>query len=584
MPKTIHAASTARGLSLHGYVGDYVVMLAWSLDRALTTLHAGLAGFSIERTPPHGSAQVLLNTLDFAAGITANTDIREAARQAKPSTQSPFQKFRWIDYPSQLVPGAYRYVVTAMYFTDPHDPAKLVAGVSAEVTVTLGDTLAPNFDLAFTRGFISSQAYAREFDNAAFRPADRSQYLFATAPFEPQYAWCGRRARVVLFDFLRAALKDRAAGRNVTLDAFVYDVDEPDFVEALKEFGTGLRLFLDDSEEKPKGKPAEPKADRANAVKALGLHDGNLRRGHFRRFAHDKVLIRRDDGKPTAVLAGSANYSIRGLYVQSNSVVVVSEPGVAQAYADAFESAFAAAQGQEEKAALAAPLSREWVKFQQPNLPQFGVSFAPHGDGEFALNAVAKALNRAEKNVVFALMSQGGGAAQEALANVTKKPGVYIAGTVQTGSFAVKLMASGQNGSVASYMALERTVPEPFREELNVGMGGGANAGQVIHHKFVVVDFNGAEPTVFFGSSNLASGGEASNGDNLMAVYDKEIATMFAIEGMQLNDHYAFRDKASKGTAAAPFALQGPGAKTPWYAGYYEPGAKHYLEMRSLIG
>ena len=39
----------------------------------------------------------------------------------------------------------------------------------------------------------------------------------------------------------------------------------------------------------------------------------------------------------------------------------------------------------------------------------------------------------------------------------------------------------------------------------------------------------------------LAGGGEKSNGDNLLAIYDEDIATAFAIEAVRLIDHYHFR-------------------------------------------
>jgi hypothetical protein len=50
----------------------------------------------------------------------------------------------------------------------------------------------------------------------------------------------------------------------------------------------------------------------------------------------------------------------------------------------------------------------------------------------------------------------------------------------------------------------------------------------------VVVDFNGENPVVYCGSSNLTSGGEQANGDNLLGIYDREIATLYAIESIRL--------------------------------------------------
>jgi phosphatidylserine/phosphatidylglycerophosphate/cardiolipin synthase-like enzyme len=123
-------------------------------------------------------------------------------------------------------------------------------------------------------------------------------------------------------------------------------------------------------------------------------------------------------------------------------------------------------------------------------------------------------------------------------------------------------------------------VPAPFTKEFSGG------TGQVIHHKFVVVDFNGTNPVVFCGSSNLTSGGESANGDNLLAIYDREIATLYAIEGIRLADHYSFRDKLSTATDDKPMSLQGPNAPDlgpKWFADYYTSGTAKYRSRVALI-
>src|SRR5262249_16654433 len=51
------------------------------------------------------------------------------------------------------------------------------------------------------------------------------------------------------------------------------------------------------------------------------------------------------------------------------------------------------------------------------------------------------------------------------------------------------------------------------------------------------------DAVVFCGSSNLASGGEMENGDNLLAIYDSDVATAFAIEALGLVDHFSFLDR-----------------------------------------
>ena len=57
---------------------------------------------------------------------------------------------------------------------------------------------------------------------------------------------------------------------------------------------------------------------------------------------------------------------------------------------------------------------------------------------------------------------------------------------------------------------------------------------------------------MYCGSSNLASGGEAANGDSLLAIHDADVATAFAIEGPGLVDHYNFLDRMANPKKAAP--------------------------------
>ncbi|MFC0181781.1 phospholipase D-like domain-containing protein [Pseudarcicella hirudinis] len=117
-------------------------------------------------------------------------------------------------------------------------------------------------------------------------------------------------------------------------------------------------------------------------------------------------------------------------------------------------------------------------------------------------------------------------------------------------------------------------------------MSGGM--GQVIHDKFIVVDFNSSNPVVFTGSSNLSSGGEEANGDNLLAIYDDEIVTAFAVEAVRLFDHYNFRtalkktdDKNATATTPKPICLKETSAE--WLDGYQDPANRKYRDRKFFI-
>lgn len=564
MTRSINSTGTSGALTVQAFVGDGCTLLAFDLKEAATE---NLAGFAIKRTGPDGKSQYIPNLLSFKKPLKSGSDDTQQASNT--TDRSPIQKFRWIDFPSGVNSGVFVYQVEARYF-DP-DENHLKVGDVVEVSVTLGSREGTNLHVGFTRGYMSSQAYAREFaDDLDFRPKDRSDYLFDSSPYEQKWAWLGYHAREMLFAFL-----SRAQGSDVGgLDAFIYDVDEPDFVRALMAIGKSkkqLRIILDDSKEKGK-----PKPDRAACEDALLpiIGEDNILRTHFKRFSHDKVLILKDTKqKPIAVLCGSANFSIRGLNVQGNSVIVIDDPGVATDYSLAFEAAWSSPSTFAKQ-----PVANQWFKFKQADLPEFCVSFAPHTNGEFALEAPERAVQRAEKDVIFALMSPGSGNLITELKDLAKRPQIMTFGVVQTLSFQQQLVAADKGGNeISAFKPLDDIVPAPFISEFSGG------TGQTIHHKFVVVDFNGTDPVVYCGSSNLTMGGESANGDNLLGIYDRAIATMYAIEGIRLADHYDFRDKLASATSAKPMALQGPGKTPPWYASYYEAESVHCRSRIALI-
>jgi hypothetical protein len=71
----------------------------------------------------------------------------------------------------------------------------------------------------------------------------------------------------------------------------------------------------------------------------------------------------------------------------------------------------------------------------------------------------------------------------------------------------------------------------------------------------VVCDFNLENSVVFCGSSNLAKGGETSNGDNLIEIHEGNVAHHYTIEAIRLSDHYRFRSFHENSTSNQPLEL-----------------------------
>ncbi len=543
-------------LTFTAYPGDGAVLLAFDLDQGL---QQDLAGFAIEYTDPDGQTFPVLNRLSFGQAITSATTPEQ--RQWTPTSEAPLQKFHWVHFPPDVKPGTFTYKATAMLFQPGSDTA-LTAGPSAERGVVLMPLQPGPFQLGFTRGYLSSQAYAVQFGNDPIEPKAPT-FDFDTSTYQAQYHWLGFHARRLVFDFLAETL----AGQDLSLDVFAYDLDEPDVIRQLGQLGPRLRLYLDDSDSHVGGDAQEPKAHAF-----LAAQGAQVRVGHFQRFSHDKVFIQKRGDTALKVLSGSANFSVRGLYVQSNNVFTFDDPATAAVYEQAFQQSW-----DDPRGFAASDLAAGWHDGGgRDRLPAYSVCFSPHHDAEVSLGPVADAVTGATSSVLFAIMEIGAGTGVllDAIRALPSRSSLYAFGTTQRLDGSLKVQRSGDPGTFIPFSFLSEKVPAPFLAE----WGGGQ--GQVIHHKFVVTDFNGDNPQAFAGSSNLAKGGEEANGDNLVCFRDRDIAAKYAIEAIQLVDHYRFRAAMGQATDAQPLQLKPRGAN--WAADYYNPASPRFRERTVL--
>jgi phosphatidylserine/phosphatidylglycerophosphate/cardiolipin synthase-like enzyme len=552
MADTIHTSSIQDGLTVKAYRGDGAALLAFDLSETLT---AGLAGFAIRCTPPNGQPTYIPNRLNFTAAVTTQTTPEQ--RAWSPSDQAPFQKYRWVDFPTDVVPGPYLYEISAMYF-DANGGLK--QGPTVDVSLELMPHSIGEFEFGFTRGYASSQAYAAKFNNAAIVPTPKT-IDFDTAPYQKQYQWLGYHAMQMIASFVQECVADP----NITVDLFAYDLDEPDFIRGMEKLGGRLRAVLDNAPLHTKAGAMEPLA-RARLQESAGSQ--NIKVGHFKRFAHNKVLIQKKNGQPVKVLTGSANFSLRGLYVQANNVLVFDDAATAALYEQAFTEAFNNMDGFDKS-----PIAAQWFDIKDPGLPVFSACFSPHANASISLGRVSDAVQHAKSSVLYAVMElEGGGPVLDELRKLGDRTDIFAYGVTQSEGGLNLYKPGDAHGIFASFHYLHSKVPAPFRPEWSGGLG------QVIHHKFVVADFNDLQPVVFTGSSNLAEGGEEQNGDNLLAIYDPAVVTAYAVEAIRLVDHYHFRVAMQSATQAQPLQLQGAGAAKPWWAPYYDSTNVKYFD------
>lgn len=537
---------TGNPLYVTAYACGATVLLAMNLDQDKIN---NLAGFAILCSPPGKPSFYLANRINL------NHRVTDSPNDWVPSNLAPFQKFRWV-HCLQIteISGLYTYVVSAMYFIPGSED--LEAKFSASVKINLTSKY-KEAKIGFTRGYISSQAYVDKFNNKPIKPSKKS-LDFDTSAYQLQYEWLGGNARKLLFSFLQESVEDPA----ITVDLFAYDLDEPDFIKNLQKLKGRLRAILDDA---PLHKKNEALEVEAAARLKLSAGEKNIVQGHFKRFAHNKILIQKKNGKAIKVLTGSANFSIRGLYVQANNIIIFDQTDIAAKYEEAFEVSFT-----NMKKFQTFPIASKWFDFTLENLVPTSVCFSPHISYNVSLELLEKSIRNAKSSILFSLMSmKGKGPVIESLKNLINRTDIYSYGIVQSSNGLDLFKPGVKTGVFTPFAYLKDSVPKNFKQEWSGG------AGQAIHHKFVVIDFNGENPVVFTGSSNLTSGGEEQNGDNLIAIYNREAAAMYAVEAIRLTDHYHFRYRMNFVTNKKPLVLK---RSDQWAKPYFDINNPKYKD------
>lgn len=580
-------SASANQFTVKAYPGDNKTLLAF--DFANDALAKGLAGFTIAcKLPGTAPAFYLFNFLAFEK---PQDHVQVSGELPHSTVNAPIQKYRWVDFAhaaatgGNLVAGGYVYTVTPRYFDANGKMLAIDNSKSVALTVPVGPFVSGALKLGFTRGYMQSQAYARHFgSNTPVQPANRKLQYATTAKagtnkagqdvsFVEIYAWMGATAREQIFDVLDEVVNDS----SLNLDMFAYDLNEPDVVSALLTLaGQGrIRIILDSAQlhithqetNKKTGVkktvvPFEEDFDAAFAKIAKGK--AAMKRGCFARYSHDKIFIVSKNGLATKVLTGATNFSVNGLYVNANHVLVFDETTVAQYYAKVFEESWTLLTSPKVSKKIAAAfagsaLATKAFTSSAPNVPKMTINVSPHtvADTTRILTAIEQRIkseaSATNGNVLFAVMqlTRTQSPVCQALINVHNTQTLYSYG-ISDSPGGVKLYAPGSKaGVLVTGKPKQVLLPPPFDRVPTP-------PGHEIHDKFVVCGVNGKDPVVFCGSSNLATGGEAANGDNLLEIHDADIAMIFAIEALLLVDHYNFLDRyATPAKAIAPKAPAG---------------------------
>jgi hypothetical protein len=542
--------------SLKLHRGDGMLLLA--MDWKEGQPHSDFVGFAIEYQEPGGNQFYPLNNrLSFNPPTGADPPTQYSTRLA------PIQKFRWVHFPRNAdLGGLFTYRVTPV-FMDAADT--LSYGEVQEAALELRrDTYPGKLNVAFTRGFISSQAFVDRY-GADTIPAQLPASAKDGLNFVPTYpqakkalAWMGFEARAAILDVLDQAVADT----NAQVRVIAYDLNEPDVVSRLEQLQGRLKVIIDDSKSHGYATSAETQAATRLSASAGAA---NLKRQHVLNLQHNKTIVV-DGPSVQAVACGSTNFSWRGFFVQNNNAMILRGAGPVAAFAAAFDNYWS-----QPPSAFGNSGSAAWQALGLAGIDA-QVAFSPHAQTNALLDSIGNDIETNTTSSLFyslAFLYETPGPIRDAIKGVLADDSILVYGISDRAVGGLDLQKPDGNRPPVYPSQLTGNVPPPFSKEPAAGRG------TQMHHKFTVIDFNQPTARVSLGSYNFSDSADTLNGENLLLVRDRRVAVSYMIEALRIFDHYHFRVLESAATTANPLMLarppRQPGDVPWWQEDYTDP-------------
>lgn len=571
----VNGKNSAALFSLKVHRGDGMALLAMNWKKGKPP--KDFVGFAIEYKEPGGDKFYALKNRvafpDTAGDVNPN----------KLSTLlSPIQKFRWVHFPRNAeMAGEFVYRVTPVFMNTKDE---LSYGESQDAGIELRrETYPGKLNVTYTRGFVSSQAFVDRYGGNEAIPKLLPANADSGLDFVPTHekadealAWMGFEARSAILEVLDEAIADKKAQVRVV----AYDLSEPGVVTRLEKLGDRLKIIIDYDDKHGKPHSGETKSAK-RLIKSAGK--ANVKRQHLGKLQHNKTIVV-DGPKVQAAVCGSTNYSWRGFFVQNNNAIIIRGKNIVKQFMTAFEDYWAndnsVAGFGKTKSAIWNPLGVSGIDAD--------IGFSPRLKKNAVLEDVAKDIkNNTTSSLFFSLafLYQTPGAMQNAIKKIKEAKTVFSYGISDhkvkglEESAGVDVQKPTGKVTLVRPEALTKNVPQPFKAE---PVGGG---GTRMHHKFLVVDFDKPTARVYMGSFNFSIAADTSNGENLLVIRDRRIATSYMIEALRIFDHYHFRvAQAEAKKAKDKLQLVKPPRKTgekPWWSEYYSNARK--IQDRELF-
>lgn len=541
-------------LKVHRGEGMALLAMNWKTGKP----SPDFVGFSIEYREPGGTKFFpLRNRISFPGADLKDPNVRY-------TLHSPLQVFRWVHFPrNPELKGLFTYKVKPVFM---NSDGQLSYGVSQQCSIALARETYPNaLNVTFTRGFVSSQAFVDRYEEkgpiSTLLPGKSKDGLDFT-PTHPladeALTWMGFEAYSAILQVLDDAIKNT----KVKVCMIAYDLNQPEIVNRLKKLKKRLRIIIDNSKDHGEEGAAE---NEAAAILKKSAGAANVIRQKMGSLQHNKTIVAEGPGLKK-VVCGSTNLSWRGIFVQNNNAIILTGAKPVALFTEAFENFWTVGAG--NKVSLFN--TKKSAKWQSLGLTDINaqVTFSPHSADNSVLQSIGDDVATVKSSLLYsmAFLSQTGGPIREALTAITESKKIFVYGIADKPVGGISLKNTDGNPQPVSPAIISKNIPAPFKAEPSGG------SGIRMHHKFLVMDFNTPNARVYMGSYNFSGVADAKNGENLLLIKDRRVATSYMIEALRIFDHYEFRLAQTKAKAKKkPLELKIPpkNNQKPWWDKYY---------------
>jgi phosphatidylserine/phosphatidylglycerophosphate/cardiolipin synthase-like enzyme len=614
---TASRSSVSSKAHVRAYLSPTLVFLAFDWEEGKD--HEDFLGFAIRRTPDFEGK----NTFAY---LYNKVTFDSPAQGAKPvrSDEAPFQKFHWWDGGIRDTDrgGVLTYEVIPVLGSGKAD-LKLQNQCASSVTVTIPHVVEHSIGTYFNRAVVSSQSFTSQFGQ---KPTGKK--------LDAAMTWLANGMERAIPEFL----KDQN-----DLEWAVYHLTDEEWVlPALKGFSGSASIVYYLKEPPKNSKAKNPSSDTINleTIKQLKSQRFSFHPRTKTSIMHDKFIVRKLGGVSTAVLMGSANFTPEGLTEQANLIHTFESKALAEFYAKRQEL-ISHDPSKKDTAAAATwspiiTIGDAKVRVFFPPEPDHGKKNKQPGA---SMQTVVDAIRGAKKSAIFCLfdptdptmlrslfdlgdkhkmlfglvnsISDGsrekskGKTPEEALRQPSESAKVKVELYHRSEkdhlivSYDLFNAAAAPRGWLPEFSAIDLTSKSVGKAPVIQPATKGKKAKKRfipsvhIHHKFIVIDGETDNPTIFSGSANMSNNSVFNNDENLLEITGcPRLAQTYVAEFMRLYEHYRARalwDKTHGGRKATKPKAVGADAtfilKTrmkDWVKDAYAPNSPSYIMRVNL--